>query len=130
MHQPAASVPRSGPDPTPHRFNGHALKRYRAGTGVSRSTLARRAKLSGDALKAMERNLIRPSEAAFVRLCQALDVNVGVGRELFCGPGPADHRPMEFAVEASAAERKDAGPSGRRRTARLLMKRRGGRDAE
>ncbi len=125
MTSPVPS-PRSGADPIPNRFDGYALKAFRCKSGLSRTTVASRAQLSRAALKSMERNQIRPSEGAFRRLCEALGVSVEIGTASFTCPGPADHRPMEFAAMAAAADRSEA-LAGRRRGARLLMVRRGAR---
>jgi transcriptional regulator with XRE-family HTH domain len=126
--EPAIPGPRNGADPVPHRFNGHALKAYRSARGLSRAALSQRAQLSRPTLKAMERNLIRPSDGAFKRICDALGVSVDTGRAGFCGPGPADHRPMEFSAEAGAAERSETMTGRRRRALRLMSTRRAERE--
>lgn len=109
----------NGADPVP-RFDGRELKSYRTARSMSRAQLARMSLLSTDSIKLLERNRIQPSEGAFTRICLALRISVAFGRENLCSPGPADHRPYEFATETNAANRAGAPPGNPRRRTRMM----------
>jgi transcriptional regulator with XRE-family HTH domain len=95
------------------RFNGRRLRARREALGLTKAQLAARADLSRAALKAMEQNRIRPSAAAFERLCVVFRLSYDAGRAELMQPGSAnDHRLTE--LDSSAAGSMANSVTGRR----------------
>ena len=105
------------------RFDGHRLRNERAAVGLTRKHVATAANLTGAMVKAMEHNRVRPSDAAFARLCNVLGLSADAGRARLLGPGPADPRPDEYPVVAREAARPRASMMG---LARRQRRKRGG----
>jgi transcriptional regulator with XRE-family HTH domain len=87
------------------RFDGHRLRAERIAVGLNRRHVATGANLTSAMIKAMEGNRVRPSDAAFARLCNVLGLTIAAGRAKMMVPGPADHRPDEYAVAARVSTR-------------------------
>jgi transcriptional regulator with XRE-family HTH domain len=105
------------------RFAGERLRDRRRELGLSATALANAAGLSRGAVKSMERNRIRPSDATFTRLSNVLGLTAGDARARLMVPGPPDHRPTEFASEAKSAESNI--PRQRTRRLAAMLARRG-----
>jgi transcriptional regulator with XRE-family HTH domain len=96
-------------DPRPHdgaftqRFAGEHLRQRRRELDLSRTAVARAAGLTPATVKAMERNRVRPSDAAFARLANVLGLTDEAARARLMVAGPVDQRPTEFASEVATA---------------------------